>query len=112
MTVKPTISKYLNKVLILHKYWDGIHMQASLKIPKDTCFSLFVWLVLVFLRHRVFDSEKASSSKEPTFAEKTGCIQKAIWVTGQGHNWSGQCNDVFSLLLARLQMGSSTSHFM
>lgn len=76
MTVKSTISKYLNKVLILHKFWDGIHMQASLKIPKDTCFSLFVWLVLVFLRHRVFDSEKASTRKEPTFAEKTGCIRK------------------------------------
>lgn len=45
-------------------------MQASLKFPEDTCFLLFVWLVLVFLRHGVFDSEKASTSKEPTFAEK------------------------------------------
>lgn len=41
MMVNPTISKYLNEVLILHKFWDGIHTQASLKISKDTCFSLF-----------------------------------------------------------------------
>lgn len=60
-------------------------MQASLKIPKDTCFSLSVWLILAFLRCRDFDSEKASTGKDPTSAEKTGCVQKAVWVTGQGH---------------------------
>lgn len=63
---------------------------------------LFGWLFLVFLRCRVFDSEKASSGKQQMFAEKQAAFRKLSGLQVKVTHWSGQCNDVFSLQLARL----------